>query len=227
MNQPDWARRLVFWLVVINCLLLIGHLVFAYILFNVTMTEQTYFLLLKLDMDQEVSVPTWFAQSLLLGNAVASAVIAWRVDGEAVVKRGWWIVTGLLVFLSLDEGASVHEMLTAPVVEFSNTNIGLLTMVGWVVPVAVVGTLIAMILWRWFVALNAGQRKKLIVAGLIFVGGAVGIETFGAYYVIQNGGVFDELYMLIAGLEEWTENAGSLVALSALLSQNMLLRKRL
>lgn len=67
------------------------------------------------DMDDEVSIPTWFSQTLLFSAGVVALVLGFITKQlKERWHRHWWIVAGLLIYMSLDEGSGVHENSAAP-----------------------------------------------------------------------------------------------------------------
>lgn len=63
------------------------------------------------NLDREFNIPTWYSTILLFSVSLCSLGIAWRT-AEPVSARRFWGLFGLVFgFLSLDEGACVHEAL--------------------------------------------------------------------------------------------------------------------
>ena len=162
----------------------------------------------RLSLSYEHNVPTWFASSLLLACALAAGAIA-REAGRW--RRHWWGVTAVFAYASLDEAAELHEHLGG------HLETGGLLYFDWVIPaVAILGVLAAVFL-PFMRGLPAATRRRLVVAGAIFLGGAVAMELPLGWWVERAGP--DGLgYALIDWIEETLELCGASLALVALVA---------
>ena len=162
----------------------------------------------KLSLSYEHNVPTWLSSSLLLACALAAGAVARR---ERRWRRHWWGVAAVFGYASLDEAAELHEHLgghleTSGVLYFD-----------WVIPaVAILGVLAAVFL-PFVRALAPATRWRLILAGAIYIGGAVGMELPLGWWVERAGP--DNLgYALIDWVEETMEMIGASLAVVALVA---------
>jgi hypothetical protein len=162
----------------------------------------------RLSLSYEHNVPTWLSSSLLLLCALAAGAVARR---EARWRRHWWGVAAVFAYASLDEAAELHEHLgghldTSGVLYFD-----------WVIPaVAILGVLAAVFL-PFVRALAPATRRRLILAGAIYIGGAVGMELPLGWWVERAGS--DNLgYALIDWVEETMEMIGASLAVVALVA---------
>jgi hypothetical protein len=117
-----------------------------------------------IDLDEENNLPTWFSSFLMLN--VAGLLFLVRKSTDA--WRGHWTVLATGFFLmSVDEVAGVHETL--------NTATDTL----WVWPALV----LVVALGLWFLpflrALPRATMVLFILAGLVFIGGSIGMEIVG------------------------------------------------
>ena len=160
----------------------------------------------QLSLSYEHNVPTWFASSLLFACALAAGAIA---RGAARWRRHWWGMAAVFAYASLDEAAELHEHLGG------HFGAGGLLYFDWVIPaVAVLGVLAALYL-PFVRALPAATRRRLIVAGAIYIGGAVGMELPLGWWVERAGS--DGLgYALIDWVEETLEMIGASLTIVAL-----------
>ena len=161
-----------------------------------------------LSLSYEHNVPTWLASSLLLACALAAGAIARAAPSW---RRHWWGMAAVFAYASLDEVAQLHEHLgghfeTSGVLYFS-----------WVIPaVGILGVLTAVYL-PFVRALAPATRRRLIVAGAIYVGGAVAMELPLGWWTERAGP--DNLgYGLIDWVEETLELLGASLALVALVA---------
>ncbi|HYD09411.1 MAG TPA: hypothetical protein VEA78_04860 [Acidimicrobiales bacterium] len=174
-------------------------------------TEQTRYWLLALEWNPS----SWLASALLAATAAAAYVV-----GRTAVDQGRWsTVAGVLLALSVDEIATVHERLAAlPAIPGIGPR-------GW----AGAGLLlVAVVAWRllpWVLTLDVALRRALVVGGVVFVCGAVGFEVLSGEWAVGHGE--DRSYWALATVEEDLELAGVLVVLAALLRRLRSTRARL
>ncbi len=128
------------------------------------------------DMDAEVSIPTWFTMMLLVGIALLLGAAA-----LATTKgRGWWwTLSAVFAYLSLDEGAALHESLMYVTRNALGITGGPLWY-AWVIPVGLALVIAAPFAARFVWSLPTSTRRLIIVAAVLYVGGAIGIEVVSA-----------------------------------------------
>jgi hypothetical protein len=161
----------------------------------------------KLSLSYEGNVPTWFSSSLLLVCALAAGSIArgahWRVH--------WWGLAVGFGYASLDEAAELHENLGG---HFDTSGI---LYFDWVIPAVVILAGLAAVYLPFVRALPSATRIGLIVAGAIYVGGALGMELPLGWWTATWGP--DGLgYALIDWVEEVLEMLGASLAVVALVA---------
>jgi hypothetical protein len=161
-----------------------------------------------LSLSYEGNVPTWFSSSLLLACAIAAGAIA---RDAATWRRHWWGVAVVFGYASMDEAAEIHEHLggligTHGVLYFD-----------WVVFAVAVLILLSVLYLRFVIALPRATRLGLIVAGILYIGGAVGMELPLGWWTERFGN--EGLgYALIDWFEEILEMIGATLALLVLLA---------
>jgi hypothetical protein len=166
------------------------------------------------DLDNESTVPSWYSSSALLAAAGLLGLIA-RVERERA-SRDWRYWTGLAVIfalLSVDEAASIHELAIRPLRLALGVR-GVLAF-AWVIPGAALVALVGAIYLGFLFRLPAPTRWRFVLAGGLFVGGALGLEMVGgALYTAYGMGVETALESVV---EEALEMAGIVVFIHALL----------
>ena len=172
-------------------------------------------LLPMFSLSYEANLPTWFSSSLLLACAVAAGVIA---SARPPQYRHWWFIALLAGWMSLDEAAELHEHLGGHI----ETN-GILYY-DWVIPAAVIVFALVIASLPFIRALNSVTRMRLIVAGAVYVGGALIMELPLGWWTEAHGtdGVG---YALIDWFEEAMEMVGAVLAFSALLAHREEVRR--
>lgn len=168
----------------------------------------------RLDVDNEMSVYTWFSSSLILANAALLALITRE---KAARREGliwhWGILAVLFVLLSADESLSLHEWLSHLIGQRIQGG-GLFHFV-WVIP-ALLACLIGAVSYIPLIrALSPRPRLWLIASALVYLGGAVGMEMV-AGRLIEQQGIHTMGYRLLATLEELLEGLGMIMFLHTL-----------
>jgi hypothetical protein len=203
-----------FWLVAALVALHLSALLMKHLL-GVTDQQPWRFFHHQFNLDRELNIATWVA-TLLLATAAALLLIN-AVEQRLTAQRGWrhWGGLGMIfLLLSLDEMCSFHERLSDPIRGALDADGGLFTN-AWVLLAApaVLALLIAYLPFLW--RLPAASRWRFIVAAVVFVSGAVGVELFSGA-VRDRFGFEDFRFALITTLEELLELVGVALFLRAL-----------
>lgn len=170
-----------------------------------------------LSVDEEQNLPTLYAVGILSACALLSAVIAHaHRSQDRSSARHWAMTSAVFAYLALDEFASLHELATEPTQEIFDIGRGPLWF-AWVIPASVAAALVAIASLRFLGRLPGPSRRGLRAGGLLFVAGAIGLETVGGAYASRHGQL-DTIYLLIATAEETLEMLGVTLAFHALLA---------
>lgn len=156
------------------------------------------------DVDEEESVPTWFSSVILLISAayLAHVYALKRLDADPH-SAAWLSLSCGFLFLSIDEIAGFHEALNSTM-EAS-----------WAVPGAVLAMLLLVLFARLLRSLPPTITKGFLVAGAIYVGGAVGVELATEPY-LYNDALDTLAYNLWTAVEEGMEMGGIVYFLNVL-----------
>lgn len=148
----------------------------------------------------ESNVPTWYASTLLAAAAVGLAVIASRPT--VVRRRQWWVLAAGFAFMSLDEAVELHEQLGGLV------GTGGVLYFDWIVVAGPVVLLLGLSFVPFLRDLDPPTRRRFVVAGAMYVGGALVMELPLGWWTERAGP--DNLgYGLIDWVEESLELAGA------------------
>ena len=162
-----------------------------------------------LSLSYEGNLPTWYSSALLLGCAVTLAFIA--VAAPAPDARYWSLLAAVFGYLSIDEAVGLHEQLNAIVPPLGGP-----FYFGWILPASVAVLLLGLLYLRFLRALPAETRRRFIVAGVLYVGGALVMEVPLGLWTEAHGDA-DLGYALIDFAEETLEMTGATLFLLALL----------
>ncbi|MDL2344573.1 hypothetical protein QOL99_10435 [Deinococcus sp. MIMF12] len=128
----------------------------------------------------ETNLPATFSALLLLGAAALLGTIArikWALQDSQ--RRVWTGLAFLFGVLALDEAAGLHERLIVPVQKVIKTD-GVLHY-AWVVPYGALTILVLLACLRFLRHLPARTRAGMLLAGVLYVGGAFGFELIEGY----------------------------------------------
>jgi hypothetical protein len=157
-------------------------------------------------LSYEQNVPTWFATVLLFSCAAALASIASHAQKH---RAAWWILSAIFLYMSLDEAIELHEHLGGLIVADG------LLFFSWVIPAAIAVVVIGAAFVPFLLALPSASRTRFIVAGAIYVGGALVMELPLGAWTSEHGD--DNLtYGVIDWIEESLELAGASFFLTSL-----------
>lgn len=169
----------------------------------------------KFDLDSEQNVPTYFSALLIM----ASGSLCWllaalkRNMGEKLTT-GWWALGGILAAMSVEEVASMHESL-------SETLRGKLHVDGilhfaWIVPAFVFLAFLVVGMWKTVAGLPKTIRRLVVLAAVVYFGGAVGWEMVDGLFASRFGE--NSLgYQTIVTIEETCEMLGMTLMIYTLL----------
>ena len=168
------------------------------------------------DLNGEANIPTWFSSLLFILNSFILAIIAIRTKAkQGRYYTQWFVLSFVFLYLSIDEAALLHEMVEKPVRRALHLS-GYLYF-AWIVPA--VGFVIVLLIYlhRFLFDLPRQTRWLFMIAGAIFVSGAVGMEMMGSNIFYTHGGHKPVSYYLWANLEETFEMLGLIIFFYALL----------
>ena len=209
------ARRVGVWLAVIIAVLLSLHLIGQISRFAFGHGSLFGFVPLFF-MGGEVNIPAFYSSAAIFTCAVVLCIIAIaRRKSAEPDHRYWFGLSIIFVFLSMDEALQFHERLMAPMHKlFGSSGIFHLA---WTIPYGILAVMLAIAYLRFVWNLPARTRKLFIVAGLIYVGGALGMEILESFYVENHG--WDNIAVIaMITIEDTMEMSGIALFLYALLS---------
>lgn len=166
-------------------------------------------------IDEEANIPTTFASFSLLLCSGLLAIIAKDKYGEVNrYRRHWKFLSLIFLYLAVDEAAEIHEMSMDITSKLLNTS-GFFYF-AWVVPAIILFSIFTLIYFKFVFSLPNDTRFLFILAAMIFVCGALGIEMIGGQFVTFKGQT-NLLYAMIATIEETLEMIGIAIFIYALL----------
>jgi hypothetical protein len=211
-------RRIGLILGLVALLLAAQSLYGEYVLETVIGSESDSVPALLLDLfsvNLEESIPTWYSTLILVFASVLLSVIAFAKRASRDRYALYWLgLTLLFLYLSMDESAAIHEILSDPLQMAFNAT-GYLAF-GWQIVAVPLVILFALLYVRFLFHLPPCFRNLFVVAGVLYAGGALVVEGISANQYSISGVTFT--YLAIATVEETLEMLGVVVLIYALLS---------
>lgn len=131
-----------------------------------------------LSLSYEGNVPSWYASALPL---VCSGLLAWIAAGEVQGRGHWWALALGFAYISVDEAVGLHEKLGG-----SFDTQGLLYF-DWVIPASAVVLVVGLAFVGFLRRLDRGTARRFVVAGALYVTGAVLFELPLGWWTERHG----------------------------------------
>lgn len=158
-------------------------------------------------LSYEGNMPSWYASKLPF---VCAALLAWIAAGEARDRFHWHLLAFGFLAISIDEAVGFHETLSGL---FDTTGV---LYFGWVIPAGALVAVLGLAFVGFLRRLSPETARRFILAGALYVGGAVVCELPLGWWTEQYGD--DSFgYALIDWCEEALEFAGLTLFAAALL----------
>ena len=169
------------------------------------------------NVGRERNIPTLYSVIALTVAATLLATNArhsWeKCDGQ---HRYWAGLALIFLFLAFDEGTKIHEQLSG-VMKRWVTPKGYLYWL-WVIPYGSAVLVLAAVYLRFMIRLSRTTRYYFILAALLFLGGAIGVDMLqGREAYLNIGSDKTILYCVLYSVEEFLEMIGVAVFIYALL----------
>jgi hypothetical protein len=121
------------------------------------------------DLNLDDSFNGWYSSMLAAGAAIGAIAASARSE-RARIRRGFRLLAGMLLYLSLDEVTGLHTRFFAVIRRLVTPS------PGWLVVILMVLLVVGLLLFAFLVGLPAPARSGLIVGGVAFVGSAVFVD---------------------------------------------------
>jgi drug/metabolite transporter (DMT)-like permease len=167
-----------------------------------------------LDLRGEGNLPAyWSTALLLLAGLCLLGVGQAEASRDRRQARAWRALGVIFLYLSADECAQLHEL--ARRIPQSALPDSPLFYWPWVLFGGAAVIVLGMAFWRFLWALPPDTRRNLLLAGALYVGGALGLELLGA--TIEHQRWSEGLLVLEETAEELLEMLGVVCLLHGLL----------
>lgn len=210
--QPKSVALCFFWVVLA---LTVANIVVQFFYFS---TEDHRGYVELFDVGIEESVPTLYSAVAIFVSSLLLSVHAFVSKRTEDGEFGYWLaLAAIMLFLGVDEGVTIHEVLTNRLGEYMDRE-GFLYFL-WVIPYGITTMVLGLVFLRFLLRLPPRTSTLFLAAGFIFVSGAIGVEVFGAQEADLYG--TDTItYTVLYSVEEFLEMTGIVVFIYALMSHH-------
>ena len=210
-------KKVITWLFIITGLLLAAHIagqIEKYVFHHSTVFGLVPFF----DLGNEKNLPTFFQTSILIFTGVLLLLCSGIIQKQRDPSRGYWIALAFgFFYMGIDEWFMLHEKTN----QFIRDTIKFKFMDSihfpWIVLGLVLVALVTLFFFRFLLRLDKKMRKMLILAAVLYVAGAIGLEIIGGIY-LDWAGTDDLLYAMLTAVEETLEMVGVIIMVKALMS---------
>ncbi|WP_319370801.1 hypothetical protein [uncultured Ilyobacter sp.] len=167
------------------------------------------------DFDSENNIPTYFSSFILLFSAILLKIIAlFEKKNRNPFSCYWSFLSVVFLFLSIDEASSIHELFILPLRE--EFNLSGIFYYSWIILGIIFVLILLIFYYRFLFDLPKETRNNFIVAGAVYLMGAIVFEMIGGYYIDLNPGK-ELVYSVITSFEESLEMIGIIIFINSLL----------
>ncbi|MEH1834454.1 MAG: hypothetical protein V7L29_20850 [Nostoc sp.] len=218
LSAKTIARRLS---VIVICLTLAGVLSGYFWLSKFPFPASKWFYDL-FSLNGELNIPAWYSSfSLLFCSALLKAITAIKTKDRYFVY--WKTLYLIFFYLSLDEAFSFHEILIIPSLRES-LHLNPIFYETWVIPGVILVGVFAFKYLKFLLHLPYNTRYLFLIAAVVYVGGALGMEMVGGLLRVDFG---RRSLIALTGIivEEFLEMVGIVIFIYALLAYLSSLRE--
>lgn len=217
MNITISEKRVLIILAVVAFYLAVQSVVAKTYEFSLPVNGSTPFIyqsVLFVNVNFEYNLPSWYSTLLIAAAAALLALIA-RIH-HAKQDRFRWRWTGLSIvffYLSLDEATALHERFTEPLRIAFQTETYLYF--AWGIVGAIFVLVMGALYFQFLRALPKQTRNRILIAALVYVGGALVIDAISAFWFQDESATL--FYNVLGAGEEFCEMLGMGLFIFALL----------
>lgn len=189
------------------CLLVLAHLIALYFLPEAERGEHLAAAMDKFfNLNNERNIPTFYASFQLVCCSLLSFLVYSIYKKKGVKQRHYWLTLTIIFFyLSLDEVLQIHERLNNAFQGLFPKTETQYVFWPWIIAYSCLAILIGVYFLKFLLMLKPKTRKLFILAGSIYVTGALVMEFIGNEFFEYNYNIV--MWTLIT-LEEVFELAG-------------------
>ncbi|MGR3293356.1 MAG: hypothetical protein ACUZ9M_04980 [Candidatus Scalindua sp.] len=167
------------------------------------------------DLDEELNFPSYYSTVSLLFCSSLLAVITFAKRKNKERYLYWFGLAVIFLFLSMDESIGLHESLKSKVQIALNTSKSFYS--AWVIPYSIALIIFLLVYVKFVFNLPSKTRILFLIAGLVYVVGALGMEIIGEFYSKLHADNIT-LVIMLTTIEELLEMTGIVIFIYTLMS---------
>jgi hypothetical protein len=169
-------------------------------------------------LSTDISIPSWYSSfSLLLCSILLAIISVAKRRSEDRFRLHWQVMSLIFLYLSIDEVGRIHETIGECLrIYVTGMTHGLFRYTSVIFGITFVTVFVAAYS-RFLIYLPARTRWLFILAGAVYVGGALGMDMINGRYFELHGDQ-NLIYQMMTVLEEFLEMTGVLIFIYALMS---------
>ena len=152
------------------------------------------------------------ALTLAFCSYLLAIIAALKKAEKAAYARNWKWLSIVFVCLAIDEACSIHEI-SVPILR-TVINSGGFLYFPWILPASILVILFLVSFRKFIFDLPKKTRTLFVLAGAIYLTGAIGMEAVGGY-IADTPGLYVHAYTIAATIEELLEMLGIIVFINA------------
>jgi hypothetical protein len=172
----------------------------------------------KVYLDEEANIPALYAVlALMFAGGLLHLIATLEAQRQSATRKYWRILGWIFCGLAIDEWIGFHELLIQP---FGRLGWGGFFHYAWVIP----GMAVVLAVGLWSIGflkqLSGWLRRRFVLAGGLYVLGALGFEMLDGKVVDrlgEEGVLFDPVYQSLMTCEEGLEKLAIVLFIYTLL----------
>jgi len=201
-------RKIIWWLAIILLALTTLNLVFFYLHNNKPDSLLINNFNNLFDTNMESNIPTCFSAILIFINALVLALIGKYTKNNKI--NYWYLLSGIMLYLSIDELTIIHEKINTEITAYNFLNSFWGS--GWAGLYVIFAIIIFILFIGFIIDLPKNTRNLILLAGIIYVFGAAGLEFIGGIYAESF-----VVYKYLTTVEEALESGAMIIFCYALI----------
>jgi hypothetical protein len=193
-----WQLRLIFLLFILHAI----SLILKFYVGDSKMTQHAIKIIEYLfNFNFEKNIPTFYSAIAILCSSILLFYIAMMENYRNSKYLHWLVLFIIFFFLSIDEIASIHEHVSI-LIKNNNFEATGLYYRAWIIPYGIATFIFCIFYLKFLINLQRNIRYLFLLAGAIFIFGALGLEMLGislfsftllSYIVIEHDGIIISL----------------------------------
>jgi hypothetical protein len=210
----QWLKKLPRLLIGLFLVLLVLDIAAIFLAYS-TDHSSFYGLLDKFYFLFENNLPTYFSSVMLfIAAGLLFSIYHGNKTKQLADNKYWLFLSIFFLYLSIDEVASIHELLLNPISDFMTSHSISSTWLKfpWVIAGGIIAVVVALFFLRFYLRLPLRYKVMFGISAVLLAGGAIGMEIIDGHFynidITTSGGL---VYFLLTTLEESMEMIGTIL----------------